>query len=319
MKKQNSFLRELASFLITLLLITFLAFSLLYLAPSDPAEIQLARTGIAYTPEELASLRKELGLADPFWLQYLRWLRNLLLGDLGLSMSTRLPVADCLLAALPNTLLLALATLTVSACFSLLFGIFCAVYQDTFFDRSILALSNALAALPGYFISLLLLYFFALRLRIFSVLTLQANLKNLILPAVALSFGLIPLYIRQIRAAFCTELAKPYITGVRSRGVHNYRIFFCHALKNCASPLLNMAGISLSTLLGGSIIVESIFGWPGLGLLAMEAVTKRDYTLLQGYIVFVAIAYFFLNSLIDFLSLKLDPRQRLPEVMNNDK
>lgn len=307
---------KLLTFLITILLITFIAFALLRLASSDPAEIQLARTGVTYTAERLEALRRELGLDAPFLLQYFRWLGGLVQGDLGLSMSTGLPVASQLFSALPNTLLLSGITLAISAVVSLALGILCALRQGSLFDRFVMALTNALAALPGYFISLVLLYVFALKLRLFSVLITSVTLKSLILPAAALSIGLIPPYVRQIRATLAAELVKPYVLGARSRGVRESRIFFFHLLRNSALPLLSMAGISLSVTLGGSIIIESIFGWPGLGLLAMNAVSNRDYTMLQGYIVFIASACFILNSLIDFLGVFLDPRQEAGEAAN---
>ena len=187
---------KLLTFLITILLITFIAFALLRLASSDPAEIQLARTGVTYTAERLEALRRELGLDAPFLLQYFRWLGGLVQGDLGLSMSTGLPVASQLFSALPNTLLLSGITLAISAVVSLALGILCALRQGSLFDRFVMALTNALAALPGYFISLVLLYVFALKLRLFSVLITSVTLKSLILPAAALSIGLIPPYVK---------------------------------------------------------------------------------------------------------------------------
>lgn len=302
------FLSQLASFFLTILFITFIAFLLLHLASSDPAEIRLARTGVAYTQEQLETLREELGLKDSFLIQYIRWLGSLLKGDFGISMYSGLPVKKEVLAALPNTLFLAFMTLLLTAVLTLTGGFFCALHQDSLFDRIIMTVANILAALPGYFVSLLLLLIFALRLSLFPVIVQKASFQALILPATALAVGLIPDYIRQIRAIISRELQQPYVLGARSRGIRERDIFMRHVIRNSALPLLNLVGISLGTMIGGSIIIETIFGWPGLGLLAMDAISHRDYTMLQGYIVIVAAAYFLINSAVDLFGKKINPQ-----------
>lgn len=304
---------KLIQFILTFLGITFLSFLLIYLAPSDPAEIMLSRTGVAFSQEQLEAERQARGLSDPLLIQYGRWLKNILGGDLGISMHSGLPVAGELAKAVPGTAFLSLFTLAVSFVISIFLGIGCAMAQGSLFDRSVLMLSNIFSAMPGYFISLLLLYFFSMKLEIFPVIADGAGLKEAAMPAAALAVGLIASYTRQIRALVSQEARKQYVMGARARGICVRRIYQVHILRNCITVFLTMAGVSLGLLLSGSIIVETIFGWPGLGRLAMEAITHRDYPMLQGYIVVVATAYFFINSLVDAAAPLLDPRQKSGE------
>lgn len=304
---------KILQFILTFLGITFLSFLLIHLSPSDPAEIILSRSGGFFSEEQLFQKREELGLNDPLLVQYINWLNDILHGDLGTSMHNRQPVADELARALPNTLSLSIVTLLFSFLVSILLGVCSAMTQGSIFDRIVMMLANFLASMPGYFASLLLLYVFSLKLNLFPVLLDDAAWLSIILPTLALSVGLIAPYTRQIRAVISQESKKLYVLGASSRGVSKIRIYVIHILRNCITTLLTMAGVSLGTLLGGSIIVERIFGWPGLGSLAMDAITHRDYTMLQGYIVVVATAYFVINYVVDALCPVLDPRQKIAE------
>ena len=303
-------------FILTFLGITFLSFLLIHLSPSDPAEIILSRSGGFFSEEQLFQKREELGLNDPLLEQYINWVNDILHGDLGTSMHNRQPVADELARALPNTLSLSIVTLLFSFLVSILLGVCSAMTQGSIFDRIVMMLANFLASMPGYFASLLLLYVFSLKLKFFPVLLDNAAWPSIILPTLALSVGLIAPYTRQIRAVISQESKKLYVLGACSRGVSKIRIYVIHILRNCITTLLTMAGVSLGTLLGGSIIVETIFGWPGLGSLAMDAITHRDYTMLQGYIVVVATAYFIINYVVATLCPILDPRQKIAEGSN---
>ena len=300
-------------FILTFFGITFLSFLLIHLSPSDPAELILGRSGGFFSEEQLFQKREELGLNDPLLEQYINWVNDILHGDLGTSMHNRQPVADELARALPNTLSLSIVTLLFSFLVSILLGVCSAMTQGSIFDRIVMMLANFLASMPGYFASLLLLYVFSLKLKFFPVLLDNAAWPSIILPTLALSVGLIAPYTRQIRAVISQESKKLYVLGACSRGVSKIRIYVIHILRNCITTLLTMAGVSLGTLLGGSIIVETIFGWPGLGSLAMDAITHRDYTMLQGYIVVVATAYFIINYVVDELCPILDPRQKIAE------
>lgn len=300
-------------FILTFLGITFFSFLLIHLSPSDPAEIILSRSGGFFSEEQLFQKREELGLNDPLLMQYINWLNDILHGDLGTSMHNRQPVADELARALPNTVSLSIVTLLFSFLVSILLGVCSAMTQGSIFDRMIMMLTNFLVSMPGYFASLLLLYVFSLKLRLFPVLLEDAAWPSIILPTLALSVGLVAPYTRQIRAVISQESKKLYVLGASSRGVSKTRIYVIHILRNCITTLLTMAGVSLGALLGGSIIVETIFGWPGLGSLAMDAITHRDYTMLQGYIVVVATAYFIINYAVDALCPVLDPRQKMTE------
>ncbi len=306
-------LTKLFQFILTFLGITFLSFLLIHLSPSDPAEILLGRSGGLFSEERLYEKREELGLNAPLLVQYVDWLGDALRGDLGTSMHNRQPVADELMKALPNTLSLSIVTLLLSFLISLLLGVCSAMTLGSIFDRIVMMLANFLASMPGYFVSLLLLYIFSLKLKLFPVLLDSATWASIILPAVALSVGLIAPYTRQIRAVMSQESKKLYVLGASSRGVSKARVYIIHILRNCITTILTLVGVSFGTLLGGSIIVETIFGWPGLGSLAMDAITHRDYTMLQGYIVVVATAYCIINHIVDALCPVLDPRQKIAE------
>lgn len=304
---------QLVQFILTFLGVTFLSFLLIYLAPSDPAEIMLSRSGGVFSEEQLVQKREELGLNDPLGIQYGKWLKNILRGDLGNSMHSRQPVMAELTKAVPNTLSLSIATLLFSFFVSLLLGMWSAMLQGSIFDRCLMLLVNFFASMPGYFASLILLYVFSLKLKLFPVILEETVWPTILLPIVALSVGLIAPYTRQIRAVVSQESKKLYVLGADSRGISKLRIYGVHILRNCAATLLTMAGVSFGVLLGGSIIVETIFGWPGLGRLAMDAIHHRDYTMIQGYIVVVATAYFIINCIVDGLSSMLDPRQKIAE------
>lgn len=299
--------KSMGSFLVTLIGITALSFALSYLSPGDPAEMWLTENGIAPSEELLQKTREQLGLNRPIPVQYIAWLGDLLQGDMGVSIRSNRPVAQELIKALPHTLLLAVSSMLVTMAVAVPLGVACAKYQGSWFDRLIQLTNYIFVSLPVFFISLILMYQLSYKLKLLPVIG-AGSLKGLILPVLALSLNLISVYIRQIRSVVLRELQHDYVAGLYARGVPGRVVFFVHILKNTLTPIVTLTGISLGVLLGGTIIVESIFNWPGLGKLAVEAIEYRDYPVIQGYVVWMAFIYLLVNAIIEFLYLLLNPK-----------
>ncbi len=302
-------LRKLGLFLLIFIGITFLSFSLTYLSPSDPAEIQLNKTGVAPTEELLEQTREEMGLNRPLLVRYGDWLSGLLTGQMGVSLRNGQPVAQELLQALPPTAILTAASMAVVLLVSLPLGILCARFPNRLLDGGVRFLTYFFSSLPSFFLALAALYVFSVRLGWFTVLA-APGAEGYVMPVAVLSLSLSAWYIRQVRGVVRTELSQGYIEGARARGVSERRILFAHVLKNSLLPILTLAGISLASMLGGTTIVENIFSIRGLGRLALEAITARDYPVIQGYVVWMALAFLVVNFLVDLSYGLIDPRVR---------
>ncbi len=289
--------------------ITFVSFSLSYLSPSDPAEIKLNKTGVAPTAEMLERTREEMGLNRPMPVQYVSWLRGILRGDMGISLRSGHPVAAELEKALPKTLVLTVVSMGMVMAFSVPVGVLCARYKDRGFDYIVRLLTFIFASIPSFFLALLFLYVLCVRLGWFTVIA-SKGLKGMMMPACVLAAGLSAWYIRQVRAIVLEELGKAYVLGARARGVTERSILFRHVLGNSLLPILTLVGITLAGLLGGATIVENIFSWPGLGKLAIESISARDYPMIQGYVLWMAAIFLTVNFLVDLSYGWLDPRIR---------
>lgn len=294
-------------FFITLVGITVLSFALSYLSPSDPAEILLTEDGIAPSEELLEKTREELGLNRPVYVQYITWITDLFRGDMGTSIKSRRPVSGELFKALPYTLALALSSMLVTILVAVPLGIACARYQNSWFDKGVQLFTYVFLSFPVFFTSLFLLYLLSLKLKLLPVIG-GGGVKGLIMPTLVLSFNMIVVYVRQIRTVVLREMKNDYVTGLCARGVAQSNIFWSHILKNSLTPIVTLTGISLGVLLGGTIIVESIFNWPGIGKLAVEAIEHRDYPIIQGYVVWMALIYFIVNSVLELLYVRLNPK-----------
>ncbi len=301
--------KKMLFFMITIVGITFLAFSLSYLSPGDPAQTMLARQGIAPSAELLEKTREELGLNRPMLAQYGAWLVGIIQGDMGTSIKSKRPVSEDLATALPNTLWLAGISMGLTFLLSTPLGIICAKRKGSIFDRAVQLLTYIFASLPGFFISLLLMYVFSVRLNLLPVIG-SSGPKGIIMPVMVLSLTLTAWHTRQVRGIVLCELQNQYVIGARSRGVSEMEILLRHILKNSLIPIITLGGITFGALLGGSIIVETIFTWPGIGKLAIDAIGYRDYPMIQGYIVWMALIFLAVNALIELSYGWLDPRVR---------
>lgn len=308
-KMLQSVLKKLGSFLIILLGITFLSFLLSYLSPSDPVEIMMKKKGNMVSEEVIERKREELGLNQPLVVQYVNWLKGIVKGDFGTSYKSNKPVLQEIQKCLPYTIKLTLLSMFLTIVISTPLGVLCARYKDGWLDNLLRFVTYLFSSLPSFFLALVLMYCFALKLKWFPVIA-KGSTGGIVMPALVLSLTLAAWYIRQVRAIVLGELEKEYIDGLLARGVSETKIMFGHVLRNCLMPLVTLVGISFGTMLGGSTIVESIFTWPGVGKMAVDSITSRDYPVIQGYVVWMALIFLFINALVEISYSLLDPRLR---------
>ena len=302
-RMRRSIVRRVLQFIPVLLGITFLAFLLIYLSPSDPVSVRMSAGGISVSPEIMESMRRSMGLDRPLLVQYGDWLWNILHGNMGKSYITDADVLDQILKALPYTLKMAGASLLLTLCISIPVGILTAAMQNSKFDYVVRVMAFVGNALPNFIIALCLMFIFSYRLGWIPVLATTKPI-GLVLPALVMSSR----YIRQIRAAMLDELSKGYVVGLRSRGLSETTILYKNVLKNIMVTVITLTGISLGSLLGGTVIVETVFTWPGLGSLIMEGISQRDYPVVQAVIVWMASAFMVVNLLTDISYTVFNPK-----------
>lgn len=288
--------------------VSFLTFLLMYLAPGDAAMKKLYGQGIAVSEEVLQKTREDMGLLRPFLIQFGDWGWHILHLDLGNSFRDGFPVVNKLWKGLRNTATLTLSSLLLALAVSLPLSILSALKKDSLLDHFIRFLSFVGNSLPNFLISVLLSYFLCVKLRLLPVVA-DHSFRGLILPCIALSIPICSRFIRQFRAEILEQLSKPYVSGAISRGV-KFRYVLKNVLHNAGISMLTIVGLSVGTMLGGSVVIETIFRWPGLGKLAMDAITNRDYPVIQGFVLFTSMIYVVINLLTDICYHFIDPRLR---------
>lgn len=303
-------LKRLLQLVIVLLGVTFLTFMITQATPSDAAEMKYVSMGMMPSTELLEKTREEMGLNDPVLIQYGRWLGNVLHGDLGESSKFGESVWTQMTRKLPMTLKLAGVSLIVVIVFSFPLGILSAVKKNKVADYMIRFLSFFGVSMPNFWLALLLMYIFAVRLGWFKVVSTN-SVQGMILPVATLTIPMISSYARQIRAALLEELNANYVIGARARGIPERRIIWGHVLPNAILPIVTLLGLSVGHLLGGAAIIETIFSWQGIGNMVVEAIRVRDYPLIQGYVIWMAIIYVTVNLMVDIAYRLLDPQIRL--------
>ena len=311
--KQNRWIKRMLhagiQTLILLVGITFLSFLLSWLSPGDAAERMLKKSGMMVTEEQLEAKREELGIDQPLLVQYKNWLVKLCKGDLGTSYKSKKEVAQELAKNLPYTAALTAVAMILVILISLPVGILCAQHRNGLFDNIWRGVTYLFSSLPYFFVALLLMYVLALKLGLLPVIATR-NWKGILMPALVLALTLSAWYIRQVRAIVLKELSKGYIDGLKSRGISRRKILFGHVLKNSMLPLVTLFGISIGNMMGGTTIVESIFSWPGVGKMAVDAINYRDYPVIQGYVVWMALIFLVINFAVDASYQFFDPRVR---------
>lgn len=303
-------LKRLLQLIPIFLILTFIVFALMYLSGSDPASKKLSAQGTAVTAQLLDKMRKDMGLDRPFIVQYATWLIDVLKGNFGISYDNNLPVLPQLMEGLRYTCVLALGTLGMSLLVSIPLGILTAIHKDSFLDHFIRMLTFVANSLPNFLLAVLLMYFFCIRMKLFPVIA-SGSLQGLFLPAVTLAIPIVGRFIRQIRAEVLDQMGQPYIRILKCRGIKENIILFHNIMHNALSSILTIIGLSVGTLMGGSVVVETVFRWPGIGSVVMDAITARDYPMVQGFAMIMALIYVVINLLIDISYAIIDPRVEL--------
>ena len=299
--------------------ITLLSFGLMYLAGGDAVTQLIENQGVAVSQEIIDAKRHELGLDQPFLVQYFNWLGGMFTGDMGTSYVSGKDVFATFMAKLPATILLALSAVIVTVLIAVPLGIVSATHQNRFVDYLIRFFSFVGNSLPNFFVALLLIFVFAITLGWLPAISAnigQSGLAaisavGLILPTATLAISMVSKYTRQIRATVLEELNKPYVAGARARGVPERRILSRNVMKSVMIMLVTLLALSIGDLLGGAAIVETIFQWDGVGKLAVDSIAMRDYPMIQAYVVWMAVIYVGVNLVADLVYHFLDPRVRL--------
>lgn len=294
-----------------LLAITFLSYGMMRIAGSDVVEQKMENTSGTVSQEMIDAAKEELGLDKPFVVQYFTWLGNLLRGDMGKSYVSGKSVFQTFISKLPATLLLTLVSILLTVVISIPLGIWSAVKQNKATDYVIRTASFIGNSLPNFFVSLLLMYLFAIRLDWFPVISKGVSLQSVALPALTLAIAMSAKYLRQVRATVLDELSKDYVLGAKARGVKFSTTMMKSVMKASLVTIITLLTLSIGSLLGGTAIVESIFMWDGVGKMAVDAINMRDYPIIQAYVMWMAIIYVLVNLITDLSYRFLDPRIRL--------
>jgi len=296
-----------------LFLVTVLVFSLIHLIPGDPIDYLFADEVL--TPEIRAAHQESLGLDKSLPTQYFLWLSRVLRGDLGMSIQMGRPTLDLILERLPATLLLSLSATVIALLIALPAGIIAAVRRRTFYDYAFMGLALLGSALPQFWLGILLILVFSLLLGLLpssgyaSPLTAPlGSLQYLALPSLTLGAGMAAIIARMTRAAMLEELGKEYVQTARAKGLPEGLVIFKHTLRNALVPIVTVIGVQFGRLLGGTVIVEYIFSWPGVGSLVVEAIYSRDYPMVQALILTFALIFLSVNFLVDVLYKYVNPR-----------
>lgn len=295
-----------------LLGITFLTFALMHAAGSDAITEMYADKG-AVSQEIIDAKKAELGLDKPFIVQYFTWLGGMLTGDMGVSYVSGKNVFDTFISKLPATLLLTFLSIVLTVIISVPLGILMAVKQNKFIDYLLRVLSFIGNSLPNFFVALVLMEILAIELGWLPVISANTGFEAAIMPTLTLAIAMSAKYTRQVRAAVLEELNKDYVYGAKARGIRDRVILWKSVLRSAMVTIITLLAISIGSLLGGTAIIESIFMWDGVGKLAVDAITMRDYPLIEAYVVWLAIIYVVVNLIADLLYHALDPRIRIEE------
>jgi peptide/nickel transport system permease protein len=292
-----------------LLIISVIVFAIMRVLPGDPAQLMLAGAeGGAVTPERLAELREQMGLNEPAYIQYLRFLGHALIGDFGNSIRFRSPVSELILDRFGSTLSLAIVGLLVAILIGLPLGMIAAVRQNSWIDALSMALAYIGASMPVYWLGLLLILGFSFNLGWFP--PAGGGFHGLVLPSLTLGLVSAGIISRLIRSSLIEVLEEDYIRTGRAKGLSERVLLWRHGLNNALIPVITMAGLQFGAMLAGAVVTETVFSRPGVGRLVVSAILWKDYPLVQGCVLFMAVAYLLVNLLVDIGYAWLDPRIR---------
>ena len=287
--------------------VSILVFLMLQLVPGDPVMMMLGEFSMA-TAKDVEALRQQLGFNDPLYIQYWNYFKNLITGDLGTSMRTKKPVIDLILARLPSTFELTFYGLLFALIFGTSLGIVAALKHNTFIDYFTVVIALLGVSIPGFWLALLFIFLFSIRLEWLPIT--GSSPLSIIMPCLALGLWAGGTIARLVRSGMLEVLQSDYIRTARAKGLYKHRIILVHALRNALLPVVTIFGLQFGHVLAGTVIIEAVFARPGLGLMLVNAIVAKDFPLVQGTIMFVAVAYIAVNILVEVIYTYLDPRIR---------
>ncbi len=297
--------RRIIFFIPVLLGVIFIVFTLLHMTPGDPAKMIL---GQGATPEAVDQLRHEMGIDQPFFVQFFIYLKNLILHqDIGISYTTKMPVIVSIMSCAPYTFKLALCSIIVGMVFGIPVGIISAVKQYSLFDSISMILALIGLSMPVFWLGLLLIILFSVQLGWLPASGFD-TFKSMILPSLALGAQSVAIFARMTRSSMLEVVRQDYIRTVRAKGQKEFVIIFMHTLRNSLIPIITIIGLQFGTLLGGALLTESIFSIPGIGRLMVDSIKSRDYPVVQGGVLLIAIAFSIVNLIVDIIYGFVDPR-----------
>jgi peptide/nickel transport system permease protein len=300
-------LRRLIHVALILLGISIISFALIHLLPADPARMVAGRTASA---EQVENVRRQLGLDQPIYVQYVRYLINLLHGDLGRSYLQRSEVTSLILPRLPATALLMVGAIFFELILGLTLGLIAALRRNTAVDQAIMALTFVFVSMPAFLLGLLLLYFFAVYLGWFPIGG-YGEFKHLILPSLSLGLLGAGWYAQQMRSTVIDVLRQDYVRTARAKGLSRLRVIGLHVVPNALLPIIAMIGLDIGFFMGGAVLIESVYGWPGIGQLTWQAIQQLDIPIIMGVMLIVAFAVAMGSLLADLIAPFVDPRIKL--------
>ena len=307
-------LKRIFSAIPVLLGVTLIVYFIISLIPGDPATAIL---GSFATPENVKNLNSQLGLDKPIWQRYFIWLYNILQGDFGRSFSLNRPVIDEILERFNATIILSGTSFVICSILGILFGILSAAYQYSFIDKIITFIVLVGISIPSFFLGMMLILYFAVSLRWFPVSGMYSLfgggglwdlINHLVMPSITLSLVALGVIARLVRSSMLEVLRLDYIKTARAKGVSETRVVLSHALRSAIITILPILGLQAGFVLSGSVYIEIVFQWPGIGRMLVDAILTRDIMLVQGGVLFIALCYVLFNILVDILQLWLDPR-----------
>lgn len=297
-------IRRLLLLMPVILGVTFLVFTIMYFTPGDAASTML---GESATDGQIEALREEMGLKDPFIVQYVRFLSNALKMDFGRSYGTKRPVIDEIFATFPNTLKLTVASMTIAVVLGIPAGIISATKQYSLIDSITMIAALIGVSMPVFWLGLMLIMVFSLKLGLLPPDGAE-TFKHLILPAFSLGVGSTAIIARMTRSSMLEVIRQDYIRTARSKGVSERKVINRHALKNALIPIVTVVGLQFGNLLGGAVLTESVFSWPGIGRLMVDAIKQKDTPMVLASVIFISVTFSFVNLIVDLIYAAIDPR-----------
>lgn len=305
--------RRLLELVLFLLILSFLSFTFIKLAPGDPVMQMLKADELAVTEEQIEQMREELGFHKPIYLQYLTWMGRFFQLDFGHSYTTQQPVMEELLSRLPATLNLTFLSLFFMLVIAVPLGSFAAIYRNKWIDQFSRVFALIGASVPSFWLGLLFIQLFAVEFGILPSMG-MGTWKHMLLPSLTLGLAMAAVYVRILRSSLLDSFGQDFIRSAKARGLPSKRVFIHHAFRHSLLPVITIFGVSLGSLLGGTVIIEVLFAYPGVGKLVVDAILNRDYPIIQGYIFLMGILIMLINLGVDASYHLINPEIRLKEV-----